>query len=284
MSPTLGCKPMRLVSPSHGQRTFPWWWKAARIWPIPCGSRFQPTPSLAARPISATRNGPIIPAVSIASARRDFQRARFSLNNSTATDPVFFITDDGYLISIYHVVKDATKVRLLTGLRRDEVAAATQAGAGLIVPRWFRWMRPSWSSSFSLSGGWGTLKRELQQRHCGDGRFSRHRFAGFFNHETHELHENWKTGSFCVRFRVFGVFRGSSRGSAGAGLLSSSGRESAHYSNWRRWSELTFAATDREVLADGHRPRPTDEDSLCGLVFFAVNPKKPEIAVARESK
>jgi S1-C subfamily serine protease len=27
---------------------------------------------------------------------------------------VFFITDDGYLISNYHVVKDATKVRLLT--------------------------------------------------------------------------------------------------------------------------------------------------------------------------
>jgi S1-C subfamily serine protease len=45
---------------------------------------------------------------------------------------VFFITDDGYLISNYHVVKDAAKVRLLTGLRRDEVASATQAGAGLI--------------------------------------------------------------------------------------------------------------------------------------------------------
>ena len=30
------------------------------------------------------------------------------------------------------MVKDATKVRLLTGLRRDEVATATQAGAGLI--------------------------------------------------------------------------------------------------------------------------------------------------------
>jgi serine protease Do len=28
---------------------------------------------------------------------------------------VFFITDDGYLISNYHVVKDATKVRLVTG-------------------------------------------------------------------------------------------------------------------------------------------------------------------------
>jgi hypothetical protein len=32
-----------------------------------------------------------------------------------ATGTGFFITDDGYLISNYHVVKDATKVRLLTG-------------------------------------------------------------------------------------------------------------------------------------------------------------------------
>jgi S1-C subfamily serine protease len=31
------------------------------------------------------------------------------------TGTVFFITDDGYLISNYHVVKDAMKVRLLTG-------------------------------------------------------------------------------------------------------------------------------------------------------------------------
>jgi len=32
-----------------------------------------------------------------------------------ATPARCFITDDGYLISNYHVVKDATKVRLLTG-------------------------------------------------------------------------------------------------------------------------------------------------------------------------
>ena len=31
-----------------------------------------------------------------------------------ATGTGFFITDDGYLISNYHVVKDATRVRLLT--------------------------------------------------------------------------------------------------------------------------------------------------------------------------
>jgi Trypsin-like peptidase domain/Sel1 repeat len=53
-------------------------------------------------------------------------------NNPRFSGTGFFITDDGYLISNYHVVKDATKVRLLTGLRRDEVASATQAGAGLI--------------------------------------------------------------------------------------------------------------------------------------------------------
>ena len=37
-----------------------------------------------------------------------------SSNNPMATGTGFFITNDGYLISNYHVVKDATKVRLLT--------------------------------------------------------------------------------------------------------------------------------------------------------------------------
>jgi S1-C subfamily serine protease len=37
-----------------------------------------------------------------------------SLNNPKAAATGFFITDDGYLISNYHVVKDATKVRLVT--------------------------------------------------------------------------------------------------------------------------------------------------------------------------
>ena len=37
-----------------------------------------------------------------------------SPDSPTATGTGFFITDDGYLISNYHVVKDATKVRLLT--------------------------------------------------------------------------------------------------------------------------------------------------------------------------
>ena len=37
-----------------------------------------------------------------------------SPDNPTASGTGFFITDDGYLISNYHVVKDATKVRLLT--------------------------------------------------------------------------------------------------------------------------------------------------------------------------
>ena len=38
-----------------------------------------------------------------------------SKSTSTATATGFFITDDGYLISNYHVVKGAAKVRLLTG-------------------------------------------------------------------------------------------------------------------------------------------------------------------------
>jgi TPR repeat protein len=37
-----------------------------------------------------------------------------SFENPTASGSGFFITDDGYLISNYHVVKDATKVRLVT--------------------------------------------------------------------------------------------------------------------------------------------------------------------------
>ena len=36
-------------------------------------------------------------------------------NNPSFTGTGFFITDDGYLISNYHVVKGAAKVRLLTG-------------------------------------------------------------------------------------------------------------------------------------------------------------------------
>ena len=51
---------------------------------------------------------------------REFKpRKEFGSDNSsspeepTATGTGFFITDDGYLISNYHVVKDATKVRLL---------------------------------------------------------------------------------------------------------------------------------------------------------------------------
>ncbi len=38
-----------------------------------------------------------------------------SLVNPSFTGTGFFITEDGYLISSYHVVKPATKVRLLTG-------------------------------------------------------------------------------------------------------------------------------------------------------------------------
>jgi TPR repeat protein len=38
-----------------------------------------------------------------------------SSDNPTATGTGFFITDDGYLITNYHVVKGAAKVRLLTG-------------------------------------------------------------------------------------------------------------------------------------------------------------------------
>jgi S1-C subfamily serine protease len=61
----------------------------------------------------------------IADERKDFLKP-------CAIGTGFFITDYGDLISDFHLVRDARKVRLLTGLRRDEVATATQAGAGLI--------------------------------------------------------------------------------------------------------------------------------------------------------
>ena len=53
-------------------------------------------------------------------ARAFKPRKESDSDNSTSENPFasgtgFFITDDGYLISNYHVVKDATKVRLLTG-------------------------------------------------------------------------------------------------------------------------------------------------------------------------
>ena len=44
---------------------------------------------------------------------------------------MFFITDDGYLISNYHVVKDATKVRLLTSANLID-AKVVQVDAAMI--------------------------------------------------------------------------------------------------------------------------------------------------------
>ncbi|MGA2787721.1 MAG: tetratricopeptide repeat-containing serine protease family protein [Verrucomicrobiota bacterium] len=47
--------------------------------------------------------------------RKESGSANFiSSDSPTASGTGFFITDDGYLVSNYHVVKDATKVRLLT--------------------------------------------------------------------------------------------------------------------------------------------------------------------------
>ena len=52
--------------------------------------------------------------------RKETSASRFDNSappaNPTFTGTGFFITDDGYLVSNYHVVKDATKVRLLTSV------------------------------------------------------------------------------------------------------------------------------------------------------------------------
>ena len=60
------------------------------------------------------RSGRIILDVSIASARPNFNHAELFSRNPPHRHGIF-ITDDGYLISNYHVVKHAAKVRLLTG-------------------------------------------------------------------------------------------------------------------------------------------------------------------------
>jgi TPR repeat protein len=65
---------------------------------------------------------PFMTADQIAEAQqlsRETNQASSSDNSSSADNPTasgtgFFITDDGYLISNYHVVKDASKIRLLT--------------------------------------------------------------------------------------------------------------------------------------------------------------------------
>jgi hypothetical protein len=94
----------------------------------------------------------------------------------------FFITDDGYLVSNYHVVKNATEVRLLTGAGLIDAKVVQMDAAndlallkadGRFAPLPIAASRTgllggSWSSSFSLSGRGNTLKRELQ-RGCGGG-------------------------------------------------------------------------------------------------------------------
>ena len=83
---------------------------------------------------------------------------------------MFFITDDGYLISNYHVVKDATKVRLLTsaGLIDAKVVQVDAANDLALLKADGRFAPlPIVPVAWWLSG-----------RHGGDGRFSRHRFAG----------------------------------------------------------------------------------------------------------
>ncbi len=61
--------------------------------------------------------------------RKENSASSTSHNNPTATGTGFFITDDGYLVSNYHVVKDAVKVRLLTsaGLIEAKVFQVDQA-------------------------------------------------------------------------------------------------------------------------------------------------------------
>src|ERR1039458_2989861 len=66
---------INLDSTSPGPAARPLWWKPPQTFPIPYGFRCGPTPSPAARPISAIPSGPIIITVSTASARREARGA-----------------------------------------------------------------------------------------------------------------------------------------------------------------------------------------------------------------
>jgi hypothetical protein len=110
------------------------------------------------------------------------------------------------LISNYHVVKDATKVRLLTsaGLIDAKVVQVDAANdlALLKVDGRFACLPIAASRTGLLGGTVATVG------------FPDIGLQKFFNHETHELHEKLKTGEFGTRglipprFRVFCVFRG----------------------------------------------------------------------------
>jgi len=57
-------------SPLLGPATKSSWWKSVWTWPIPSEFRWQPTPSLLARPISVICGGRILPPASTAFAHR----------------------------------------------------------------------------------------------------------------------------------------------------------------------------------------------------------------------
>ena len=82
---------------------------------------------------------------------------------------MFFITDDGYLISNYHVVKDAAKVRLLTGagLIDAKVVQVDAANDLALLKADGRFPPVPIAASRAVKTG----------RHGGDGGFSRHRLA-----------------------------------------------------------------------------------------------------------
>ena len=64
-----GCGQINFLSTSTGRAAKLWWWKAAPIWPGPCGPRCRQTCSRAAHGISAILAGQISPAAFTAPVR-----------------------------------------------------------------------------------------------------------------------------------------------------------------------------------------------------------------------
>ena len=110
-----------------------------------------------------------------------------------------FITDDGYLISNYHVIKGAAKVRLLTGVGLiDASVVKVDAANDLALLKGVGAFKPlpiAASRTVRLGGTVATVG------------FPDIGLQDFLTTK-HTNYTKLKTDSFCVRFRVFGVFRG----------------------------------------------------------------------------
>jgi S1-C subfamily serine protease len=108
--------------------------------------------------------------------------------------------DDGYLIFNYHVVKDAVKVRLLTGTGLlDASVVKVDAANDLALLKAVGAFKPlpvAASRTVKLGGTVAMVG------------FPDLGWQGFLTAKNANYTKNKRTDSFCVRFPMLGVFRG----------------------------------------------------------------------------